>query len=289
MKSSWKSKTRNPESEGRNSQSEMASGFTLIELIVVIAIIAILAGLLLPVLSKTRGKGQSIACLGNLKQIQLGWKSYVDDNDDRLPGNISRIVFPDRVNQPGSWVLGNTQIDTNDSNIRAGVIFDYVRDPRVYRCPADKSTVRDHPALRRTRSYSMHEFYNCDVISGTALDSIDGTPFDKLKYSQIVDPEPSRAWVLIDENELWIRDGIFIIGNPWFAPEAHRPVDWWAAFPSRRHNNGDNLSFADGHVEYHKWLFYRSVTRYDQVETFVVNAQDSADLSWLEAGIPHSP
>src|SRR5947208_11599528 len=61
-----------------------ASGFTLVELLVVIAVMAVLAGLLLPVLARAREEGRRVACLSNLRQISQAHLMYVQDWDERL-------------------------------------------------------------------------------------------------------------------------------------------------------------------------------------------------------------
>ena len=259
-------------------------GFTLVELLVVIAIIGILAGLLLPTLARAKTSAQSSACLNNLTQLQTGWLMYVHDNKDALPPNISRSFGLVQSNVTGAWVLGNAQVDTNTEGIKAGVMFSQVGSARSYLCPADRSMVTSQPGLRRTRSYSMQSWLNCDVISGTPLDDINDSPLNLRKISQIIDPAPSRAWVFIDENEVSIDDGIFGIGNPWaFAPLP----DFWGAFPGDRHQNRANVSFADGHAESHPWRFHRLVG-YHGGQSPVVEAKDREDLKWLQEGIPHT-
>lgn len=219
-------------------RSTARRGFTLVELLAVIATIAILASLLLPILSKAKIKAQRAACMSNLHQLGLAWLTYKDDNEGSLVQS-----YP--VNNPNVWVQGDMtdpEEATDPELIRRGKLFPYVPNESIYRCPTDKGVSLAGKLVHNTRSYSMNAFM------GARDPSAGNIPIWATEYVSFFAKDsdlrsPADLWVLLDEDERSINDGFFVTdptGRVW--------IDF-PAISAARHNFTFGLSFADGHSD----------------------------------------
>ena len=227
--------------------------FTLLELLVSIAIIAILAALLLPALSRSKARALNTVCLSNFKQLTACGKMYSDDNNGRL---VPVSFYLNNEVNSNAWVRGSMDDDTSEyppiqpgvldstnlDGLTLGSLYNYVHSCGIYHCPGDRTTTAGIP---RVRSYSLNGWMGGTTVSGQDQYIV------FRKETDIIRPPPASAWVFIDEHERSINDG-------WFAVDMAGDRGLLDA-PATRHANAYALSFADGHVETWKLTDSRTI------------------------------
>jgi prepilin-type N-terminal cleavage/methylation domain-containing protein/prepilin-type processing-associated H-X9-DG protein len=244
------------------------NAFTLIELMVVIAIIVILASLLLPALHKAKKKAERMNCFSNNRQWGLAIQYYTADHNDSLPrdgmgqnglfpGNLWNGIQTGHPNDPAAWFnvlpgyvndhpLSNYWVNPGSGSFvqnAASLPFPRARG-KIWHCPSARMSVEEGVTVEYRGRYGFFSLVmNVDLKKQSPTANV---PYPRMpRLTQLAKPSSTVA----------IFDGVFnprteIVNN---SPSYNsvNPAIRWRSFASR-HELGGIIGFADGHVKYYK-------------------------------------
>jgi len=246
-------------------------GFTLIELLVVIAIISLLMAIILPALNAVKRKAATTVCLSNTKNLALGWYVYMQDNDGQIMSSEDNGVEPS-----GNYVgwcgvprdlndnlLSNTQTNppvTDKDEIRGilrGLLYSYVKDSKIYHCPADnvRKSIYD-----RTGVFVSYGVPMC--LYGALSPSSSQYKQQIRTFSEIRSPSTRYVFVESAETRNWNSSHHFAFGSPEYT--GTNRWGWWGPM-AVNHGDSSVLGFCDGHSEIRKWRDRFTIDRVDKL------------------------
>lgn len=208
---------------GKVARWRRISGFTLIELVSVTAIIVVLTGILFPVFARAREAARKTTCASSLRQLGPALELYLDDYDDRWP-SIWNGEWNSRAGQQLNW---------------AAAILPYVKTRRVFKCPSDPL---DEIACSYNANLWLHNRLDATIPSPSdCVALIDGYTGEGPEYDgdeEYADPNSEQS---SQECSVFGLNADYTIWN--VTSRATRPDK---GLP--RHNGTNNRLFVDGHV-----------------------------------------
>jgi prepilin-type N-terminal cleavage/methylation domain-containing protein len=251
----------------KESLHSRPNAFTLIELLIVVAVLALLCCIASPILAKAKTKSPAVGCLSNMRQLQAGWAMYADDNNGILMPNAPATVAASNTWCAGSLGWNFENANTNRIPYQISIMAHYVSSNlTIYRCPGDIVPSQNGPRLR---SYSMNAQMGSPYFGST----FNAGWRTYTNESDLVCPSPRDAFVFCDEHPSSINDGLFVqnLGSPSYTD-----------LPASYLEGGCGFSFADGHGEIHKWRsrFVLFPVVANQMLSFPISSSGS-DLDWI--------
>jgi len=278
---------RNPVTKG----DQLETAFTFVELLVVLAIIALLGLMLLPAMARSKGDSRGFRCLNNNRELNRAWRMWTDDNNDLLLF-ASRSGIASDPNDKRAWLLYELDFAPDSKNwdaqvaLKAGPMWQYCgKNANIWRCPSDESyVVVNGVAKPRVRSYSMN--LHLGGFGGTDLNDPTLFPYRiYLKSSDIIHPGPEGLFVFLDlrpDSSNW---GSFRVRMDGYSP-ANAAAYRFEDLPSLYHDGAATFSYADGHGEIHRWEDPRTTPppspAYPPNSPSPLVSPRNPDIAWLQ-------
>lgn len=251
------------------SRSHRVSGFTLVELLVVLAVIATLAGILVPTIARARSKAAEAGCRNNLRQLGIAMMLYLPDNLDVFPSVASRDAGGPMREDWVFWNVYHPGVESYFLNPRNSAIGPYLGqfDTNLFRCPSDQDVLDRERALLRNPTSGNPYLYSyaltslADPSRNRGIGSIYARDQAPLHYYSHRIVNPANKLMLVEDNgdprhaELLTGDPNRVIDDGRWVPTAntlsarHRYGRGQAASKEDLLNQGRGVvQFADGHV-----------------------------------------